>query len=253
MFNFRFKALAICCFALSFFFSLFGSEQHDRLVKDQFPGAQLWFEKMSQKYPVAQLDNVLFCVSDNYLSRTNVIYWPETRLHAINEAYTHKNHQDLENMFKQDEYLLLHEAAHILKNHMQKGYLALILTCTALATFNSYIAEKVCNNDFTILNTIEYFMHGLVGNIIIFAVLAQYVQLQEQQADDFANEYGDERSLQAGADWFADLEKCMLEDQQHAELIKQLIIIAKDPWHPSPQSRHQKVITALNNQKTSLI
>lgn len=237
----------LLCFVA--FFDLFGNTQQDRLVKDQFPGAQIWFEKMAQKYPVAQLDHVLFCISDIYLSRTNTIYWPESRLQAIDRAYNSKNQHDPENMFKHDEYLLLHEAAHVLKNHNQKGYVALTLTCAAFAALNGYIYVKAFQQDPTIFNKIKLSIEALLGNLVILTALAQYVQFQEHDADDFVNQYGDERSLQAGADWFMRLEKYMLKDQQYAELTKKLFIIYQDPWHPSPEIRYQKVLDALTSRQ----
>ncbi|MCX5924358.1 MAG: M48 family metalloprotease [Candidatus Dependentiae bacterium] len=253
MIIFRFKALAISCLALSSFLNLNGQPVQDLLVKDHYIGAQIWFEKMTQKYPVAQLDNVLFCISDEYLSRTNTIYWPEIRLQAIDKAYTTQNSNDLENMFKQDEYLLLHEAAHVLKNHNQKGYVALALTCAAFAALNGYILEQSFKNKSTNFDKVKLSIQALIGNVAILTALASYVQIQERQADDFANQYGDDRSLQAGADWTARIEECMLQDQQFSEFTKNLIILYQDPWHPLPASRQQKVIDALALRQANLL
>ncbi|MFA5998922.1 MAG: hypothetical protein WC747_02815 [Candidatus Babeliales bacterium] len=246
MFIFRFKALAISCLALSSFLNLHSQPEQDRLVKDHYVGAQAWFEKMTQKYPVAQLDNVLFCISDQYLSRTNTIYWPESRLRAINTAYMKtQNSNDLENMFKQDEYILLHEAAHVLKDHNQKGYVALALTCAAFAALNGYILKKAFKKDSTSFNKVKCSIEALLGNLAILTALASYVQFQERQADEFVNKFGDDRSLQAGAHWLTRIEQCMLKDQQFSEFTKNLIILYQDPWHPLPESRRQKVLEAL--------
>ncbi len=223
--------------------SLHGQSTDEQLVKNIYPGAQIWFEKMSQKYPEAQLQNVSFYVSHYYHSGTGAIYWPEDRLQAINVAYTANTNQSaLDGLFKEDEYVLLHEAAHVLKNHYAKGSVALALTAVAFAALNGYIAiTAIANPAPTYFGWSQLSLAAIIGNSTIVATLFAYIQSQEREADNFANQHADKEALHAGD---AYLNQCIQHDQQLADLTQNLVN-ASCSCHPSPINRKQALVAAL--------
>ncbi len=221
------------------------AQSHDEpLVKDIYPGAQRWFEAMSNKYPQAQLSNVSFYVSSYCHSGKQAIYLQEDRLQKINVAYsstinpslTDQSH--LDTLFKQDEYILLHEAGHVLKNHDTKAYVALALTAVVFAAVNGYITlSAVANPNFTFFGWLKFSMTAIIANSAICATLFSYIQNQEKEADAFANAQADEQTLKAGCDY---LNLCIMHDQQLAYFAENLFAT-----HPSQESRKQEIAKAI--------
>ena len=229
--------------------SLHGQSIGEQLVKNIYPGAQVWFEKMSKKYPEAQLNNVSFYVSHYYHSDAGAIYWPEDHLQAINNAYTkNTNQSSLDGLFKEDEYVLLHEAAHVLHNHYAKGSVALALTAVAFAALNGYIAiTAIANPASTYLGWSQLSLATIIGNSTIVATLFAYIQSQEREADDFANQHADKQALHAGDTYF---NQCIQHDQQLADLTQSLVD-ASCSCHPSPIDRKQALAAALTSRFAS--
>ena len=213
--------------------------QPEQLVKDIYPGAQCWFEALSKKYPEAQLSNVSFYVSSYCHSGKQAIYWQEDRLQKINVAYSSKTNQNsLSQLFKQDEYILLHEAGHILKNHNTKAYVALAMAALAFAAVNGYITLRAMTNPAcTFFKWSKLSMTAIFANSTIFSSLFFYIQSQEKEADAFANTYADEQALLAGNDYF---DLCIAHDQKLADFVEMLVFT-----HPSLKSRKQEIAKAV--------
>jgi len=242
---FSFKSLTALIFIpVLFFLNTEVKAAQAQFVKTIYPGAQIWFEKLSQKYLPQQKGNVVFYISDHCYSDSGAIYWSEDRLKEINKAYLDpKISNDIDNLFKKDEYVFLHESLHVMKSHSAKGYVALALTAVNFAALNGYIATSLISGNNS--SWIETIITGAFGNSIIFVSLFKYIQSQEKQADKFANDNGDKQTLQAGIDHF---NSYVEKDQKVASLLQRLIDLFNDPSHQSAQSRVKDATQAIEDR-----
>lgn len=228
-------------------FSDRNSENDQRFVEFLYPGAQIWFNAMAQKYPQAHLNKIKFCVSDAYEAGLGIIYFPESRLITMNDVFNNSNALDINDdrfaQFAEDEYLLLHEAMHVLSDDAQSRHLATLFAIGSVMALNSWLCYKVVNNDMRILTQIA---GSALSASFGYVVLSAYARFQESRADNFANQNADVKALRAVACWFERLS--MLTQCEHTlmpEIFHSLLIIIQDPEHPSLQSRAKKALQAL--------
>lgn len=234
------RALALLCFPLTSF-----SHETTMLVQDRYPGAQVWFNQMDQKYPQANLHAVSFQVADQYASGPGVIYFPEDRLQSINQVYS-ANSSTTTDQFKEDEYLLLHEAKHVLDKHNEKGCLALAACATGMTLLSGAALATAATNPVATVATLT------AGNSSILASLYAYVRYQEQQADNFANQHADPKALLAGAAWFHNLHANNYSGNSRSDFEKTASDLYTDPGHPALSDRAINAFQALYTRTTQL-
>lgn len=235
------RALALTCIVLTSF-----KNETSMLVQDSYPGAQAWFTQMAQKYPQANLHAVSFQVSDQYASGPHTIYFPEDRLQAIHQAYLNTSNSTnlsvLQAPFKEDEYLLLHEAKHVLDKHNEKGYVALAACVTSMALVNGAAIATATTNPIAAITTFA------AGNSAVIASLYAYIRHQEHQADGFANQHADPQALLAGAAWFHELHASNYRENFCSYFEKTASDLYNDPGHPALSDRAIDAFQALYNR-----
>lgn len=84
---------------------------------EQYPHAQMWFDNMSKKYPVADLNRTEFCADATWSTIDRRIFFPTQGVEEIETIYRKKmGNQTLSpvehSALKVHEFLLLHEAGH---------------------------------------------------------------------------------------------------------------------------------------------
>ena len=88
---------------------------------DKYPHAEIWYNRMNEKYPVANLHKSEFCQDNQWLSTSNRIFAHPGALQAIDRIYSEKmsnattNEED-NKVLNMAEFILLHEAGHIKNN-----------------------------------------------------------------------------------------------------------------------------------------
>lgn len=221
------------------------------LVKKMHPGAQAWFDHMTQKYPQAHLDKIMFCVGDNYESGPGTIYFPLDRIQRMDQVFNESSEQQIfkylqsypENEifkeFAQDEYLLLHEAKHVSSKDYEKGIIASIAATTITATLCAFFATTSALGK---IQTTTGIASSMLATATIFTTLWSYARYQESQADDFANKHADIQALLGGLGWFLQLD-ANDEIKEHSELnIKDIL---HDPVHAYSKNRAARAWKAL--------
>ncbi len=214
-------------------------DELDIFVQDLHPGAQRWFEFMMQKYPQAHLNRVHFCVSDNYEAGYNTIYFPEHRLKDMDKVFGHVLvAQITEQMlaeFAEDEYLLLHEAHHILNRDARKQDFVLRATILAIVALNAVALGQIFNQKKI---SMQILVDACAGNCTLVAIFYAYAQYQERQADKFANQNASQSALLAGIDWFKRLDTLLrYENIDIPNWCNDGYRLWQDPVHPLPLSR----------------
>ncbi|MBP6892508.1 M48 family metalloprotease [Candidatus Babeliales bacterium] len=249
--------IALFCIQFSFFAEHFADactsisdgsrEDGQQFVISKYPGAQKWYEAMTVKYPQARLDQIQFCISDAYESGDSVIFFPEYRLRDMNTVFgdvkLKKYTAKMFAPFAEDEYLLLHEAEHVLKHDVYHGYLA-IKTSGVLILTVALSAACLWKNDNLNAST------GILSTSCIATIacvgLIWYSRFQEYRADNFANQNVDAATLRAGKNWFARLNTLMsFENIAIPNFLNSFSQFLQDPAHPTPQSRASKALQAL--------
>ena len=231
----------------------------DVFVAKDYPGAQLWFDYMITKYPQAKLESVHFCVSDNYQAGTHVIYFPEFRLKRMNQVFGSLNSKKITDAmlaeFAEDEYLLLHEAKHVMCNDFAHGNKVMD---AAFYAFMSFSLTVLANQGVKALDSesnkklFEKIDHYALGGIAVTATLSApiiclYARFQERRADAFANQTADKRALKAGILWFSRLNTLMnFETIDIPHLIDPLFKFIQDPCHQTPKFRQQQAFKVYN-------
>ncbi|OHE76617.1 MAG: hypothetical protein A3F67_09060 [Verrucomicrobia bacterium RIFCSPHIGHO2_12_FULL_41_10] len=246
-----FGLCAIVCAQTSFLSSSHTSELHEhnfgRLVQEVYPGAQFWFNAMIKKYPQAHLEQTKFCVSDEYASGVEEIYFPfyvlEMMHKVFKNAHLHGVTDEMFVQFAEDEYLLLHEAKHVLSKDIEHGDQAIAGSMVLSFGTSFLLAYKTLKEDINVSTAVA----GSVASIAAaYVALCSYAQFQERRADDFANQNADARTLRAGACWFKRLDVLMnLESISVPEIFNTIAKIIQDPTHPLPLNRQNKALRAL--------
>lgn len=235
------------------------------LVQSQYPGAQKWFNYIAQKYPQAHLEKTAFCVSNTYHSGPGVIYFPQGRLEFMDQVFgamtetqikqlakTAPDHQDLQ-QFAQDEYLVLHEAAHVLHQDNQTGEIVFYATLATTALFNSTLLIATitqCCQQTELLSGAQTVaknsLLALAGNTAIAACLYSYIRFQERRADRFANQHADQAALIAGTQWFEQINSLIHQNKtSDSDLAQTIQEIQQDPAHPAARDRGFDSLCAL--------
>lgn len=229
--------------------SIPGSDpDNDHLVVEKlYPGAQFWFNAMIKKYPQARLDKMRFCVSDAYEAGPGIIYFPEYQLKSMNQVFAGAHVSGVTDemfaQFAEDEYLLLHEAKHVLCKDVQHAD-TVIKTATAATAALALVLLFAAVKDKISFTTQ---MSGSVFGIgVAYASLCAYARFQESRADNFANQNSDARALRAGAYWFKRLNTLMnFENISVPDVFNSISKIIQDPTHPAPENRADKALQAL--------
>jgi hypothetical protein len=213
--------------------------QDELLVQSLYPGAQFWFNTMIAKYPQARLNCVKFCVSDSYEATADAIYFPVYRLKEMNKVFVdfgvQKINLDQFEQFKEDEYLLLHEAHHVLNKDGASFDNAVNCALVAFLGLHAALLVKCCQQEDVYWKDVGISVAGGTG---IYVALCLYARYQESNADNFANQIADKNALLAGAVWFEHLDYAL--NIYHGGFPDCLIDICKtfdDPDHPLPKNR----------------
>ena len=184
------------------------------------------------------LNRIDFVISNHYHSAPKTIFFPKESLEALNQAYQTASVEELQNEFKQEEYILLHEAAHILMHHDEKATVALYLSALALAITNGYFAISFFTNSTASLSqTIQTAWKALLSNAMIIGGVIAYIRQQEKQADGFANAIADERTINGGIDVFNSF---VQQDKHLFAFLKPYI-----STHPTPEQRINSIHDSL--------
>lgn len=239
-----FLTLAVICLP-----HLIITDNQKNLVKSRYPQAYTWYRDLATKYPKANLFSIDFCISDYHHSDSNAIFWPECNLKIIDQYYDSSFiAPEIQQLMLEDEYLLLHEACHALKNHVAKGGISLAAATTASTSLAIGLATAAYTET---ISTVVAIAYGATGSITAAASIFAYARTQEQEADEFANQNADQLALQAGIKWHQKNHK-ELQIPDNASAIQQTYIeITSDIAHPAPQERLNNAQQALNNRFNS--
>ncbi len=241
-------ALTILCAQFSLSSLLLGSAfQDDQMVFQKYPGAGKWYQVMVAKYPQAHLDQIKFGISDNYESGHGIIFFPEWRLQEMQQVFGDVDSFNFtKNMFApfaEDEWLLLHEASHVLKNDTYHGGLAITAATGLLMALTLNSAYQIGRDNIEPLTGI---LTVAGATVVAYASLILYGRFQEGRADNFANQHADAQALCAGKNWFARLNTLMsFENIMIPDSLNSFSQFLQDPVHPTPKSRASKIIQAL--------
>lgn len=236
---------------------LFNKKSEDVLVSQKYLGAQRWFEYIVKKYPQAKLESTDFCISDNYQAGTNVIYFPEFRLQRMNEVFGSVDSQAFTDVmfaeFAEDEYLLLHEAKHVISDDYRKGNSLLYATAYTLAALCLTVGANKCCEESLLegrrelsekIDTYAFIGMGAVA-LCSCPIICWYARFQERRADAFANQIADKQALQAGILWYTRLNTLMnFENITIPDCFDPVFKFIQDPYHQTPKFRQQQAMKA---------
>lgn len=229
--------------------SIPGGSQEDsqQFVTSKYPGAQTWYQAMAAKYPQAHLEKIQFGISDSYESGVGIIYFPESRLKQMHAIFQGANLRNLAAeklaLFAEDEYLLLHEAQHVLKSDVYRGHLATTVTmCSVLGV----ALASMYRCKYKDADLVTGFATTACAAAVAYAGLIMYGRYQESRADDFANQHADAQALRAGKNWFARLNTLLsFENIMIPDCLNSFSQFLQDPVHPTPKSRANKALQSL--------
>ncbi|MBV8660524.1 MAG: M48 family metalloprotease [Candidatus Dependentiae bacterium] len=216
--------------------------QEKDLVKSKYPYAQAWYNDMAKKYSKAHLHQKLFLQRMHYVSPKHIswsstfnqIYFPQDSLKDIDNLYRRKLSgekliDEEELTLSKEEFILLHEAAHIEHNDMSKrigSNIGLILAMNFLQMFilqNLEFKNKE-PRDLNKLDLIKDFdflvtdsLLSITKIIALFCASIEIARCQESAADKFAYELGDINSLHGGVSFFENEEMDPLFDIQNTK------------------------------------
>ena len=194
---------------------------------DKYPHAKAWYNKMDEKYPVADLNDAEFCEDSNWLSSSNRIYFPSVELTAINSIYNKKMSNQTINeidnrILNINEFLLLHEAGHRKNDDM------------GLVNIGYKIAkQQMARAAMLNVNTIPF-----VGEVMAYVYnsdeIVKFHLDIEKRADKFACDHAqDVDILQGGLIFFNHL----------------TINNLNDPLHPNSYERALKVVDEMKRRR----
>jgi hypothetical protein len=226
--------------------------QEKHLVKGTYPYAQMWYDYLAIKYPTAHLDQKLFLqtwrnVDAKYmqhLSWFHNIYFPQDSLETINKLY--KKVTDGEQLTQEEqlslgkeEFLLLHEAAHIEHGDVAARCLAMsgiLAGLTGLAEIHTSIgteakAISLLKDSFDVNRTIASAIHHygiiIIGTMLYVTMFNAFAHTHEIAADKFACDLADINALEGGITFFEDEKIDPLIDIE-AESISPFIPVQSD-------------------------
>jgi hypothetical protein len=210
------------------------------LVKNHFPNAYQWYLDMSEKYPDAKLSSIEFCICDHHHAKNHTIYFPKSSIEFINSWYkSPQQSSEIQELLAQEEYLLLHEACHVLNYDYEKAEFIKIAALGAgfLSSLNSLV--QVCTQS-TIKGALQQGAKGTAVAAVFAAGVLAYTRYQEKNADHFTNQNGDQPTLEAGINWHKENKK-ELNIPQDVSTLQQLIIEQiSDLAHPRPTKRQER-------------
>ena len=203
--------------------------QEKHLVKTDFPYAQAWYDNLVLKYPTAHLDQKLFLqtwrnVDSKYiqhLSWFKNIYFPQDSLETINTLYKkvvdeQQLTQEEQLSLGKEEFLLLHEAAHIEHQDVAArcyamtgifagltGVAQLHTSCGSEDTVISFL-EKSFNIPKVGATVMHHYGMVVIGAIMYAMTFNTFAQTHEVAADKFACDLADMNALQGGIMFFED-------------------------------------------------
>ncbi|HSW76351.1 MAG TPA: M48 family metalloprotease [Candidatus Saccharimonadales bacterium] len=184
------------------------------ISQDLYPKTVAYFDRMRAKYPHALGD--ISCVIGNVMVPTSsclVIMFPKVLIDEIEAEIMLDASTEVQNIV---EWILLHEAGHIKKEHIVKLVIANTLT-------NLFIAYTIFKTQyFKNWTTFEKFLsYFLAAHVIILGerfVYSRYIM--EPEADDFANELCDNpNAFTHAADW---MQRCVIDDILHPTKISRI-------------------------------
>lgn len=215
-------------------------------VKSRYPQAYAWYRDLATKYPTANLSSIEFCISDHHHAGSGVIFWPEQNLKIIDLFYGSSSiTPKIQQLMLEDEYLLLHEACHVLNGHTTKGTAAIVAATTASAGLTLGLTAQMCAQAIPAVTAVA---QGALGHVALAAGIFAYARAQERQADDFANQTADQASLQAGAAWHQNNHNELQIPETASPLLQTYIEISSDKAHPAPQERLSSSLQALEKR-----
>jgi hypothetical protein len=208
------------------------------LVKNHYPNAYAWYLSISEKYPDAKLNTIEFCISDHHHAKNHIIYFPKSSIEFIDNSYNvYCQSNEITQKLAEEEYLLLHEAAHAIGYDYEKGEFvktAAILTGTSnlFYSISQLLTQSIQPTQAAIKNTITI--------ALLAAGVFSYARLQEKNADHFANQTVDQKTLEAGIAWH-NQNKTDLNLSPDSSSIKNLLLEQiNDLAHPRPTKREQR-------------
>ena len=235
----------------------FDKKSEDVFVSQRYLGAQRWFDYIVKKYPQAKLESVDFCISDNYQAGTNVIYFPEFRLQRMNEVFGSVDFASFTDVmlaeFAEDEYLLLHEAKHVMSDDYKNGNRLLHTMGYTLAALcltvgaNKCCEESLLDGHKQSLEKIYNYAFVGIGAVALCScpIICWYARFQERRADAFANQTADQKALRAGILWYARLNTLMnFENITIPDCVDPVFKFIQDPYHQTPKFRQQQAMKA---------
>jgi hypothetical protein len=166
-----------------------------RLVKNNYPHAQAWYNALAKKYPQAGLETKVFLQSHTIGSFDNYIYMPQSVLAFIESCYQNKIKKvrldaQQEAFLVEQEFYILREAGCLERNDVQQKYAA--LTCLAIASEGlAYgLSELIQNRTTTYDNRADFdkafAAYNFNGRCIWLATtitaVGVYFYLRDQQA-----------------------------------------------------------------------
>lgn len=212
-------------------------------VKNNYPYAQVWYDEIAKKYPMAHFEQRKFLQARRGILHNDVT-WEAT----FNQIYAHKGDlQRIDEIYKKKsaneviseedviilnicEFLLLHEAAHV--NNNDSAY-RLIAAGTIFPILE--IAQMSYTGKVPSLlpwsNSIDQFIPFIIGMIVYY----NYLYHQEARADRFACDHAqDIEVLQGGLQLF--------------NYITTTGLGTFDFEHPNSETRAQKVVDEINRR-----
>jgi Zn-dependent protease with chaperone function len=202
---------------------------------------------MIKKYPQAHLDKMRFCASTTYEAGVGVIYFPEYTLNSMDEVFNFSSSdpitQKMFDLFAEDEYLLMHEAMHVLCNDAINFERASFGSIVGASLISLILFAQVVQGEMSWQTQVK---GSVFGAFVAYVALSYYSQFQEIRADGFANQNCDENALRAGICWFKRLDTVMnLENITVPESVQLILKFLQYHKHPLPQKRIDQASKAL--------
>jgi len=178
------------------------------LVKTDYPVAQAWYDAMVLKYPQANFDQKLFLqtmrqANKKYISwcsTFNQIYFPQDALQEIECLYQKKLNGEILTdeealILGKQEFILLHEAGHIVHGDMAKTFMNVIGAFAITEGVRALYQESNPSHQFSWKDFyIELVAWSTLTNIP--------TRFQESAADAFAYGIADMNTLHGGISFF---------------------------------------------------
>jgi len=216
------------------------------LVKNHYTNAYNWYLSISEKYPDAKLNTIDFCISDHHHAKNHCIYFPQSSIEFIDNWYNiDSNFNEISQKLTEEEYLLLHEAAHALNYDYEKGEFAKITVITTGTLSLLYLMSQVLTDS---INPKEAIFKSSAIITALTASIFAYARLQEKNADHFANQIVDKKTLKAGIAWHEQNKKDLNLPENCPHIRKLILEQTDDLAHPRPTKRQQRAQISYNKR-----